>query len=106
MFDRYNIYGGNKDIKAVFGDVRRFIRWRVQLMEQTVALCDFVTVDQTVQIHGTLPLIIPMRILTKFGLDYEGVSMTSRDGNSKQAASEATNVFNSHYPELLVSHSL
>ncbi len=49
---RYNVYGGNKDIKAVFGDVPRFIRWRVKLMEETVAQCDFVTVDQTVQIHG------------------------------------------------------
>ncbi|KAF8916209.1 CRAL-TRIO domain-containing protein [Mucidula mucida] len=80
----YNVYGGNKDIKAVFGDVPRFIRWRVKLMEETVAQCDFVTVDQTVQIH-----------------DYEGVSMSSRDANSKQAASEASNVFSSHYPELL-----
>ncbi|KAF9047198.1 CRAL/TRIO domain-containing protein, partial [Hymenopellis radicata] len=81
---QYNIYGGNKDIKAVFGDVPRFIRWRVKLMEETVAHCDFITVDQTVQIH-----------------DYEGVSMSSRDANSKQAASEASNVFSSHYPELL-----
>ncbi len=28
--------------------------------------------------------------------------MSSRDANSKQAASEASNVFSSHYPELLV----
>jgi hypothetical protein len=34
--------------------------------------------------------------------DYEGVSLTSRDANSKNAASEATNIFTSHYPELLV----
>lgn len=36
-------------------------------------------------------------------LDYEGVSLTSRDANSKSAASEATNIFQSHYPEMLVS---
>jgi len=23
----YNIYGGNQDLKAVFGDIDRFIRW-------------------------------------------------------------------------------
>ena len=33
--------------------------------------------------------------------DYAGVSMSSRDANSKAAASEASNIFNSHYPELL-----
>lgn len=35
--------------------------------------------------------------------DYEGVGITSRDANSKSAAQEATNIFSSHYPELLVS---
>ncbi|KAF8967734.1 CRAL-TRIO domain-containing protein, partial [Flammula alnicola] len=63
----YNIYGGNQDLKAVFGDVQRFIRWRVALMER----------------------------------NYEGVSLTSRDANSKAAAAEASNIFQSHYPELL-----
>ncbi|KAF8906200.1 CRAL TRIO domain-containing protein [Gymnopilus junonius] len=77
----YNVYGGNQDLKAVFGDVRRFIRWRVALMERSVALLDFLEIDQMVQIH-----------------DYEGVSFTSRDANSKAAASEATNIFQNHYP--------
>jgi len=80
----YNLYGGNQDLKAVFGDVPRFIRWRVALMERTVALVDFTEVDQTLQIH-----------------DYEGVGLTSRDANSKNAASEASNIFQSHYPEFL-----
>jgi phosphatidylinositol transfer protein SFH5 len=30
----YNIYGGDQDLKAVFGDVDRFLRWRVQFMEK------------------------------------------------------------------------
>lgn len=41
--------------------------------------------------------------LRRIVLDYEGVSLTSRDANSKAAASEASNIFASHYPELLVS---
>ncbi|KAJ7117686.1 CRAL-TRIO domain-containing protein [Mycena epipterygia] len=80
----YNVYGGNQDLEAVFGDVDRFLRWRVAFMEKSVAELDFSTVDQTLQIH-----------------DYEGVSLSSRTPASKNAASQATNIFSSHYPELL-----
>ncbi|KAK7056327.1 Non-classical phosphatidylinositol transfer protein (PITP) [Paramarasmius palmivorus] len=80
----YNVYGGNKDIKAVFGDVQRFLRWRVAFMEKSLQKLDFETVDQMIQVH-----------------DYEGVSMSSRDANSKNAASEASSIFSNHYPELL-----
>ncbi|KAF9269104.1 CRAL/TRIO domain-containing protein [Marasmius fiardii PR-910] len=80
----YNVYGGNKDIQAVFGDVDRFLRWRVAFMEKGLEQLDFETVDQMIQIH-----------------DYEGVSMTSRDANSKNAASQASSIFGAHYPELL-----
>ncbi|TFK51865.1 CRAL/TRIO domain-containing protein [Heliocybe sulcata] len=78
----YNIYGGNT--KEVFSDVQRFIRWRVQFMEKSVMLLDFENTDQMIQVH-----------------DYEGVGLRSRDANSKNAASEATSIFGSHYPELL-----
>ncbi|KZT25261.1 CRAL/TRIO domain-containing protein [Neolentinus lepideus HHB14362 ss-1] len=78
----YNVYGGNT--KDVFSDVQRFIRWRVQFMEKSVLLLDFENTDQMIQVH-----------------DYEGVGLRSRDANSKNAASEATNIFGSHYPELL-----
>jgi len=80
----YNIYGGNKDIAAVFADVTRFIRWRVQLMERGIALIDFVDVDSMVQVH-----------------DYEGVGLGSRDANSKAAAAQASKIFQDYYPEFL-----
>ncbi|KAH7920377.1 CRAL/TRIO domain-containing protein [Leucogyrophana mollusca] len=80
----YNLYGANKDLDAVFGDVQRFLRWRVAFMERSIALLDFETVDQMVQIH-----------------DYEGVSMSSRTTNSKNAAAEASSIFQGHYPEFL-----
>ncbi|KAF5377763.1 hypothetical protein D9757_008087 [Collybiopsis confluens] len=80
----YNVYGGNQDLKAVFGDVQRFLRWRVAFMEKSIELLDFETNDQMIQVH-----------------DYLGVSMTSRDANSKNAASEASSIFSGHYPELL-----
>ncbi|KAJ7252470.1 CRAL/TRIO domain-containing protein [Mycena rebaudengoi] len=79
----YNVYGG-QDIDAVFGDVDRFLRWRVAFMEKSVEMLDFTTVDQMLQIH-----------------DYAGVSSSSRTPASKAAASQASNIFSSHYPELL-----
>ncbi|GJE90290.1 SEC14 family lipid-binding protein [Phanerochaete sordida] len=80
----YNIYGGEVDVKQLFSDVPRFIRWRIQFMEKSIEHLDFENIDQMVQIH-----------------DYEGVSMMSRDANQKAAASEATNLFQNHYPEFL-----
>ncbi|KAJ7035623.1 CRAL-TRIO domain-containing protein [Mycena alexandri] len=80
----YNIYGGNQDLEAVFGDVDRFLRWRVAFMEKSLELLDFANVDQAIQIH-----------------DYAGVSMSNRTPASKNAASQASNIFSSHYPELL-----
>jgi hypothetical protein len=38
--------------------------------------------------------------------DYDGVSMSSRTPESKNAANEATNLFQSHYPEMLVCPTL
>ena len=70
--NRYNLYGANKDLKLVFGDVQRFLRcvsrtntrrrrniltshrWRVALHEKSIQLLDFVNVDQTIQVHGML----------------------------------------------------
>ena len=69
-YSRYNIYGGNQDLKPVFGDVQRFIRsasfyllkdkfadniifsWRVALMEKSVMQLDFTELDQMIQVHG------------------------------------------------------
>jgi phosphatidylinositol transfer protein SFH5 len=54
-------------------------------MERGASMLDFETVDAMVQVH-----------------DYLGVTMSSRDANSKQAASEASSIFGAHYPEFLV----
>ncbi|KII87493.1 hypothetical protein PLICRDRAFT_699853 [Plicaturopsis crispa FD-325 SS-3] len=82
----YNLYGAAaKDVAGVFGDIQRFLRWRVSLMEKSIALLDFTTTDQVIQVH-----------------DYAGVSLlSSRDPNSKAAAREATSIFSDYYPEFL-----
>ena len=54
-------------------------------MERGLRQVDFLTVDSLVQVH-----------------DYNGVSISSRTAESKKAATEATNLFKAHYPELLV----
>ncbi|KAH9931807.1 CRAL-TRIO domain-containing protein [Fomitopsis serialis] len=69
----YNIYGG-ADVNAVFGDVDRFLRWRVAFMEKSIETLDFENLDAMVQIH-----------------DYEGVSMIL----------QASALFSNYYPELL-----
>lgn len=72
------------------------------MMEKCMALLDFREIDQCIQIHGTfLSFCFPYSYHLS-PIDYEGVSLTSRDANSKNAASEATNIFQSHYPEMLV----
>ncbi|CAG8519643.1 2407_t:CDS:2 [Acaulospora morrowiae] len=47
----YNLYGG-LDNNEVFGDLDRFLRWRVQLMEKGIQHLDFVKVDQIRQLSG------------------------------------------------------
>lgn len=105
-FDSYNLYGVNKDMDAVFGDVPRFIRWRVGLMERGVSGVDFVSVDSMLQIHGEEFQRDPLGSgkLT-WNLDYDGVGLSSQTSNSKAAAGEASKIFQDYYPELLVCHS-
>ncbi|KAG2222134.1 hypothetical protein INT45_007570 [Circinella minor] len=79
----YNFYG-ELDQEAVFGDIQKFIRWRIQLMEKGVQLIDFTTVDTMVQVH-----------------DYKGVSMFGRTANSKQATKEIIKIMQDNYPEFL-----
>jgi hypothetical protein len=70
-------------------------------MEESIALLDFETVDQMIQVHGVY-LDNEDRCLAQLLLDYEGVSMSSRTPASKNAASEASSIFQGHYPEFLV----
>lgn len=79
-------------------------------MEKGIEEIDFEAVDSMVQVHGEWYLYLTWALsptLTDIvHEDYEGVSMSSRDANSKQAASEASSIFQNHYPEFLVSHNI
>jgi hypothetical protein len=71
-------------------------------MEKGVQLLDFETVDQMVQVHG-MPIACALLVFEMCNrtIDYEGVGLSSRTPESKAAAAEATNIFQSHYPEML-----
>lgn len=75
-------------------------------MEKGIAELDFENIDQMIQVHGKcdahsrfLYYNAPYKPIRA---DYEGVGLSSRDANSKKAASEATAIFQNYYPEFLV----
>ncbi|KAJ2763345.1 Non-classical phosphatidylinositol transfer protein (PITP), partial [Coemansia nantahalensis] len=81
----YNFYGG-LDNKMVFGDLDRFLRWRVQLHERGMRSLDFVDVADMVQVH-----------------DYAGVGLLSYDGYARAASKATVQLMSDHYPETLAT---
>ncbi|KAI9487002.1 MAG: CRAL-TRIO domain-containing protein [Benjaminiella poitrasii] len=81
----YNFYGGI-DQGKVFGDIDKFIRWRVQLMEKGVKRIDFVNTDSMLQVH-----------------DYNGASIFGRTANTKEATNILIKLMQDNYPEFLTS---
>lgn len=71
-------------------------------MESSIRLLDFETLDQMIQVHGKAALSFHRCNTQSAIADYEGVSMFGRTANQKAAASEATTIFQNHYPEFLV----
>ncbi|KAI8067438.1 CRAL-TRIO domain-containing protein [Thamnidium elegans] len=79
----YNFYG-DIDQEKVFGDVEKFIRWRVQVMERGVQLIDFVNTDSMVVVH-----------------DYNNASLFGRTQNAKAATKVIIKIMQDNYPEFL-----
>ena len=95
----WNLYGNLKNPKKIFEKFggnssgnedeypgSQFLRWRVGLMEKSLQLIDFTSVDNNKigQIH-----------------DYNNVSMFKIDPGMKQATKEIIEIFGNNYPELL-----
>ncbi|KAI8884586.1 hypothetical protein K501DRAFT_293946 [Backusella circina FSU 941] len=81
----YNFYGGI-DQEKVFGDIERFIRWRIQLLEEAIQHIDFIHTDATTQVH-----------------DYKGASIFGRTANTKEATSRLIQTTKNYYPGFLAS---
>lgn len=82
----WNLYGGLLKEKQVFEDVNKFLRYRIGLMERSIALLDFEdeTNNYIAQVH-----------------DYNGVSMWRMDPAIKKCTKQVIAVFQKYYPELL-----
>ncbi|KAJ2910747.1 Non-classical phosphatidylinositol transfer protein (PITP) [Coemansia aciculifera] len=81
----YNFYG-SLDNKLVFGDLDRFLRWRVQLHERGMRLLDFVNVADMIQVH-----------------DYDGVSVFGYDKFARAASKATVQLLSDNYPETLAT---
>ncbi|KAJ1798037.1 Non-classical phosphatidylinositol transfer protein (PITP), partial [Coemansia sp. RSA 2598] len=81
----YNTYG-NLDNAKVFGNLDRFLRWRVQLHERGMRMLDFVDVADMVQVH-----------------DYDGVGLLSYDKTARAASKATVQLMSDNYPETLAT---
>ncbi|KAJ2658209.1 Non-classical phosphatidylinositol transfer protein (PITP) [Coemansia sp. RSA 1200] len=81
----YNFYGG-LDNKAVFGDLDRFLRWRVQLHERGMRMLDFADTADMLQVH-----------------DYQGVGLFSYDKFARTASRATVQLMSDNYPETLAT---
>lgn len=82
----WNLYGQLIQKKELFKDVKRFLRYRIGLMERGLRLLDFQdpTNDYMTQVH-----------------DYKNVSMWRMDSEMKQCTKKVIATFQDYYPELL-----
>lgn len=84
----WNLYGAVADRQLIFGDLDKFLRWRVALMEKGISLLDFTKEDESCmsQVH-----------------DYFNVSFLRLDSSTKAASKAAIDLFQNYYPEFLGS---
>ncbi|EWC47656.1 hypothetical protein DRE_03276 [Drechslerella stenobrocha 248] len=93
----WNIYGGVTDYKKTFGDLDKFIKWRVALMEAAIVKLNLV--------GGTKPIPDfgqgedPYQVVQVH--DYLNVSVLRMDPDARAASKAAPQVFGSFYPEML-----
>lgn len=82
----WNLYGAVKNRKQLFSDLEGFLRWRVGIMERSVALLDFSSIETSyiMQLH-----------------DYHNVSFLFLDSPTKAASKATIELFQSYYPEFL-----
>ncbi|GAA6000358.1 Sfh5p [Rhodotorula paludigena] len=104
----WNIYGAaNSNLKGVFGDLDAFLKWRVDLMERSIAaiLAPVLQANTPEQEAARAPI-------SDFGKgadpyqgyqvhDYLNVSMLRMDPDVKAASKKTIELMSAHYPEWL-----
>ncbi|PNS15909.1 Phosphatidylinositol transfer protein SFH5 [Sphaceloma murrayae] len=91
----FNIYGAVKDNKKTFGDLDGFIRWRVALMELTIARLDIANAKTPLPDYGKGP--DPYQAVQVH--DYLSVSFLRQAPEVKAASSKTIQLFQQMYPE-------
>ncbi|GAA5954363.1 hypothetical protein JCM21900_005042 [Sporobolomyces salmonicolor] len=96
----WNVYGRASkpgEAKRVFGDVDTFLRWRLALMERSIALFDLSNATAPIPDYGAGE--DPYQGYQVH--DYEGVSFLRMDADIRKASKEVVEVLQKHYPEWL-----
>jgi phosphatidylinositol transfer protein SFH5 len=86
----FNIYGAAaKDPKKTFGDIDKFVRWRVALMEITIAQLHLETADKPIPDYGEGP--DPYQAIQVH--DYLSVSFFRQPAEVKASSSKIIDMF-------------
>ncbi|KAI9886839.1 MAG: Non-classical phosphatidylinositol transfer protein (PITP) [Watsoniomyces obsoletus] len=93
----WNIYGAVKDNKKTFGDIEDFIRWRVALMERSIAHLELGSAIVPIPDYGAGS--DPYQMVQIH--DYLSVKFLRMDPTIRAASQRTIALFQAHYPELL-----
>ncbi|WOO79391.1 Phosphatidylinositol transfer protein SFH5 [Vanrija pseudolonga] len=93
----WNVYGAVKSLSATFGDLDRFLHWRVALMERAVARLDLAHTSTPIPDYGQGD--DPHRLAQVHV--YDGVSFLRMDPHVKAASKATIELMAAHYPETL-----
>ncbi|KAF3927304.1 Patellin-6 [Orbilia brochopaga] len=93
----WNIYGAVKDYKKTFGDLDKFLKWRVALMEAAIAKLNLNEADKPIPDfnQGADPYQISQVH------DYLNISFIRMDPHARTASKAAIQIFRDYYPEML-----
>ncbi|KAF2717084.1 CRAL/TRIO domain-containing protein [Polychaeton citri CBS 116435] len=92
----FNIYGvAAKNPKLAFGDTDAFIRWRVALMELTLAELNLMSATKSIPDYGQGP--DPYQAIQVH--DYLSVSFFRQPGEIKASSAKIIETFSKYYPE-------
>ncbi|WWD22216.1 hypothetical protein CI109_106707 [Kwoniella shandongensis] len=94
----WNVYGAVKDLKKPFGDLDRFLRWRINLMEQAITHLDLSNTSIPIPDYGKGS--DPHRI-DQVHL-YGGVSFLRMNPLVRVASKAVIEIMQAHYPEMLL----
>ncbi|KAF2019731.1 CRAL/TRIO domain-containing protein [Aaosphaeria arxii CBS 175.79] len=93
----FNIYGAVKDNKKTFGDLDRFLKWRVGLMERSVQKLNLASATKPIPDYGQGP--DPYQGVQIH--DYLQVSFIRQDPVVKTATNKVIKTLGDYYPETL-----